>query len=239
VRRCLSLLALVATLAAVPEAEGQGSGLVVQVFTVKFRTMDEASSLIRPLLSPEGSVLILPSRRSLTVKDTPASVERVARALAAADLPPRSLSFSVSILQGGSGMMPGVVVRDAAEVEAAGERLKRMFNLGGYVVLDSVQVQGVEGDAVGFAIAKDYRLDFRLERSSDAAVARLKDLVLSRRREEGNKKVFRDVLRTSINVSRGQPFVLGVGRDETATGALFLLFIVRDVPAGTVARGER
>ena len=238
-RRSFGLVALVALLAPVFRAPGQGPGLVVQVFNLKFRTMDEATAVVRPLLSPEGSILILPSSRSLTVKDTPASVERVGRALAAADLPPRALFFSVSLLQGSSGLTPGVVVRDAAEVVAAGERLKKMFNLGGYVVLDSVQVQGVEGDSVGFAIAKDYRLDFRLERSNDAAVARLKDLVLSRRREEGSKKVFRDVLRTSINVSRGQPFVLGVGRDETATGAIFLLFVVREVPPGTVARGGR
>jgi len=239
VRRCFGLLALVVLLAPVFEAPGQGPGLVVQVFNLKFRTMDEATAVVRPLLSPEGSILILPSSRSLTVKDTFASVQRVAQALAAADLPPRTLFFSVSLLQAGSGLIPGVVVRDAAEVMAAGERLKKLLNIGGYVVLDSVQVQGVEGDAVGFAIAKDYRLDFHLERSTDTAVARLKDLVLSRRREEGSKRVFRDVLRTSINVSRGQPLVLGVGRDETATGALFLLFIVRDVPAGTVARGGR
>jgi hypothetical protein len=52
----------------------------------------------------------------------------------------------------------------------------------------------------------------------------VKDLVLSRQREEGKKLVWKDLLRTSLNVTIGQPFVLGIGMDESASGALFLVF---------------
>ena len=88
-------------------------------------------------------------------------------------------------------------------------------------------------------MGKDYRLDFRLDRSSDGNAVRLKDVVLSRQRGEGSRPAWRDLLRTSINIPQGQPFVLGVGRDESARGALFLVFVASDASPGPGIVGVR
>lgn len=120
-----------------------------------------------------------------------------------------------------------------------GEHLKKLFSFESYMVVESVDFLGIEGNSAGFSMGKEFRLDFRLARSLDSSTARLKDVVLSRQREEGKKPGWKNLLRTSINVPMGQPFVLGVGKDESATGALFLVFVASDAPPGPGIGGVR
>ncbi len=218
----LTLAGRVSLAAGGPERDPR---LVARVFTVQYRTMDDAAAIVYPLLSREGSVLFQPRLHLLTVKDKADVVERVAKALAAADLPPRGLTLAVTLLRASPGKAPEAVERDAARIVAVGE-LKKLFSFKGYTILDSVSVQAIEGNAVGFSIGNDFRIDFRLERSLDDSVASLKDLVLARSRTRGGQTAWRDVLRASINVPVGPPYVLGIAKNETASEALFMIIVV-------------
>ena len=234
----LSVLALAS--GALPAQEPAASGpLVVRVLSPKFRNLEETLAVVQPLLSDEGSVLLQTRSKTLTVKDREAVVEKIARALESADLPPRAISLSVTLLRAGPGpaAVPGKT--ETAQIAGVGERLKKLFSFESYSVLESVNFVGVEGAAAGFALGREYRLDFKLERSLDETTARLKDLVLSRQREERSKPAWKDLLRTSINVPLGQPFVLGVGRDESAKGALFLVFVASGRRPGPGIVGDR
>ena len=81
-----ALLALLA-----PAAAGAPPAVVVRVFALKNRAAGEALQLVRPLLSDAGSVMLDPKANELTVRDTAASVERAAQAVAAYDVPRVSL----------------------------------------------------------------------------------------------------------------------------------------------------
>jgi hypothetical protein len=211
----------------------------VRVFSPSYRTQEELVGLIQPLLSEDGSIMIQPRTRSITVKDRPAVLDHIAKVVAAADLPPRALELSVTLLRAGSGRIVGEPAQKTQEMATVRDRLKKLFSFDSYSILESVSFVGIEGNSAGFPMGKDFRLDFRLGRSTDDSIAKVADLVLSRLREENGKPEWKDVLRTSINVAIGQPFVLGVGKDEAARGALFLVFQASPVPPGPGIGGVR
>src|SRR5262249_23660654 len=51
-------------------------GVVIRVFSLRYRRAEEAALLVRPLLTDEGSVILQPKLNTLTVRDTSAAVER-------------------------------------------------------------------------------------------------------------------------------------------------------------------
>jgi hypothetical protein len=215
-----ALLALLA-----PPAAGAPPVVVVRVFALKHRSADEALSVVRPLLSDAGSVMLEPHVNELTVRDTAASVERAAQAIAAYDVPLRGVDVGVTLLKATSDPKAAPGRTDVSEeIRGIGERLKKLFNVTDFTRLDSVVVRGVEGQRVAYVIGAHYHLQFFLDPSRDGKRLQFRDLSLERVRREGGKETRGEILHTSINVNMGQPYILGVGKDEAAQGALFLVF---------------
>lgn len=208
-----------------PSAAGAPPVVVVRVFALKYRAADEALPLVRPLLSDAGSVMLEPRTNELTVRDTSASVERVARAVAAYDIPLRGVDVAVTLLKATSDPKAAPAQADVSEeIRGIGERLKKLFNVTDFTRLDAVVVRGLEGQRVAYVIGSHYRLQFLIDPSRDGKRLQFKDLSLERVRRDGGRETYGEILRTSINVGLGQPYILGVGKDEAARGALFLVF---------------
>lgn len=208
-----------------PDASGAPPVVVVRVFVLKNRAADEALLLVRPLLSDLGSVMLEPKTNELTVRDTATSVERAAAAIAAYDVPLRGVDVAVTLLKATADPKAAPGKTDVSEeIRGIGERLKKLFHVTDFTRLDSVVMQGFEGQRLAYVIGARYRLQFLLDPSRDGKRLQLKDLSLERVRREGGRETYGEILRTSINVSVGQPYILGVGKDEAAQGALFLVF---------------
>lgn len=214
---------------------------VVRVFTLRFRRAEEALLLVRPLLTENGSVVLQSRLNTLTVRDAPQAIERTAQALASYDVPPRAIQISVTLLKASSDAAKGVERRAVSdEIKGVGERLKKLFNFTDYNALDSVVVQGMEGESVAYAIGGEYKLEFFLDPSGDDATVRLKSLALGRLRKDAQgRDVWRDLVKTSLNVPVAQPYVLGIGKDEAASGALFLVFYASSRYQGPGITGVR
>ena len=225
-RAAAAVLAAAALLAALaPPAAGAPTVVVVRVFKLKHRAADEALQLVRPLLSDAGSVMLEPKANELTVRDTSTSVERAAQAIASYDVPMRGVDVAVTLLKATSDPKAAPSMTDAsAEIRGIGERLKKLFNVTDFTRLDSVIVRGIEGQRVAYAIGGAYHIQFVLDPSRDGRRLQFRDLSLERVRHEGGKETRGEILHTSINVNMGQPYILGVGKDEAAKGALFLVF---------------
>lgn len=234
VRRLLAVVALAGAIVPSPvAAQERTPPVVVRVFTLKFRRAEDAAALVRPLLSEGGSVLLHARPNTLTVRDVAPAVQRTARAISSFDVPPRPVSISVTLLKASAPEANAAPRRPLpSELRRVGERLGRLFNFGSLAAVDTVLVQGTEGDTVGHDLGSEHRLEFLLEPSLDPNVARLQNLVLSRVRREGSSQRSREVVRASINVPLGPPYVLGVGRDESAASALFLVFVAHTAPDG-------
>ena len=83
----------------------------------------------------------------------------------------------------------------------------------------------VLGLLVAYAIGGDYRLAFLVDPSGSESVIRLKDLSLEKiRKDEKGTETRREILKTSINVQAGHTYICGIGRDESASAALFVVF---------------
>ena len=199
---------------------------VVKVFTLRYRRAEDALSLVRPLLTAQGSVILESKLNSITVRDSSAAVQRTERILATYDIPPRGVDVGVTLLKATAETTPAADKLDVPEeIRAIGDRVKRLLNFPDYARLDSIVVRGTEGDRVAYVVGADYRLEFLLDPTSDEKSVRLKSLSFERLRKNGSGKELRtEILRTTINLSVGQPYVLVVGRDETASGALVLVF---------------
>lgn len=216
----LTLLAALGTRAfGAPQAQ-----TVVKVFTLKYRKVEDALAVLRPLLSDSGAVsVILESNvNTLTVRGTPTRVEQITRAVAAFDVPFRAIDIAVTLLKSEKGRA-AEKTNVSEEIRGIGEKLKKLFNVTDFTRLDSVVVQGVEGQRVAYAMGGGYRLAFLLEPSRDGTQVQLRDLSLERVRHEAGKEVRGEILRTSINVNLGQPYIVGVGRDESAAHKLFVV----------------
>jgi hypothetical protein len=219
------LLGLLAPPASGAPAAGAPAVVVVRVFALKYRSADEALSVVRPLLSDLGSVMLDPHANELTVRDTAASVARAAQAIAAYDLPLRGVDVAVTLLKASADPKASPGKADVSEeIRGIGERLKKLLNVTDFTRLDSVVVRGLEGQRVAYVIGTHYHLQFVLDPSRDGKQLRFRDLSLERIRREGAKETRGEILHTTINVNMGQPYILGVGKDEAAQGALFLVF---------------
>lgn len=200
---------------------------VVRVFTLRHRRAEEVLLLVRPFLTEDGSVILESKLNTLTIRDTALALDKASQTIASYDVPPRAVSISVALLRAAADS-PGSQVKVSDEIRRVGDHLKRVFNLTGYTSLDHVVVEGTEGDAVAYTIGVDYRLEFQLDAVSDDAVVRLRNMVLQRiRHEAGGRERRNDIVRTSVNVPMGQPFVLGLGKDESTSSALFLVFVAQ------------
>src|SRR5664279_6334383 len=82
-------------------AAGPPPQTVVKVFTLKYRKVEDALALLRPLLSDSGAVsaVLETHLNSLTVRGTPARVEQIAREVAAFDVPLRAIDIVVTLLK--------------------------------------------------------------------------------------------------------------------------------------------
>jgi len=231
------LLAVPATSTPAPSPEPD----VVRVFTLQHRKAEEAFLLLRPLLTPRGSVVLQPAQNTLTVRDTEQVVRRAARAVEAFDVPPRGFSVSVALLRATTEPGPRAAPTPVAEqIRGVGARLRKLFNFTEYTPLDEVVLQGLEGDPVSWSLGGSYRIDFLLEAGGGGEVVRLRNLVLSRvRRDEKGRETVRDVARTSINLRPREPFVLGVGREEGGAAAIFLVLSAAPVGPGPGIGGLR
>jgi hypothetical protein len=214
---------------------------VVRVLRLRHRKAEEAFLLVRPLLTKRGSVIVQPTLNTLTVRDSGHAVERAAEAVRSFDVPPRAIAISVALFRATSDPSPRAAPTPVAEhFRGVGARLRKLFNFTEYTPLDEVVLQGLEGEPVSWNLGGSYRVDFLLEAGGGGEVVRLRNLVLARvRRDEKGKESVRDVARTSINLRMREPFVLGVGREEGGSAALFLVLSAAPVGPGPGIGGVR
>lgn len=214
---------------------------VVRVFTLRHRKAEEAFLVVRPLLTARGSLVLQPGLNALTVRDAGRAVELAALAVESFDVPPRAYAVSVALLRATTAHAQKAAPAPVNEqVRVVGARLRRLFSFTDYTALDEVVLQGLEGEQVSWNLGGSHRIDFLLEAGNGGEIVRLRNLVLVRvRRDEKGRETVRDVARTTINLKTREPFVLGVGREEAGSAALFLVLSAAPVGPGPGIGGLR
>ncbi|MCC6130364.1 MAG: hypothetical protein IT186_10585 [Acidobacteria bacterium] len=204
---------------------GPGTPSVVRVYSLKFRKAEDAATAVRPLLTGEGTVLIQPKTNSVTVQDQPEAIDRISRLLTRWDIPPRGRILAITLLRAtATPVRAGEKKPLPDDVKTVADRLRKLFNFQEFSPVDSVVVRGLEGSGVSCVLQGGYQLDFTLETTAGDNLVKLRDLSLSAVRKKDGTEKREQILKSSINMPSGQPYVLGVGKDEAAQAALFLVF---------------
>ncbi len=185
-----------------PVAEG-AKALPARTFQVKYKAVDRAAALIKPLLSAEGSVSMQASTNALTVTDRPANLSAIAAALSEFDAVPRQLKLSIRLVMAGHG----AAARTPEEVRDVAPKLA-MIGFSSAESLGQVEIEGREGESAAVEMANGYRADFRFgEYDPTSKTVSVNDLRLSRLDPADKGQPAKDLYKTTLNLKIGQTYI--------------------------------
>jgi len=226
VRRAIVLLLLVLAYPALAD------GPVSRVFVLKHRPAGEAVSVVEPLLSPEGSMLVRPRDNSLTVVDEAATVARVAEAIARFDATPASFKVRVRLVRASTQPPgPGSVKLDLSGLPSGLLPYTSFREVGGFEAVT------MDGGYVSASAGETYAVNFAVRAAAgDAERVQLVRLELGRR--EGQSSLpgvesIRPLLRSTVSLLIGQTFVMVATPSEGSGEALLLVLVAERAEAGS------
>ena len=200
----------------------------VRVFQLKYKRVEEATLLVRPLLSETGSILLQPRLNTITVTDHENSLNRIARALSQFDLPPRGFSIAVKMVRAQADVPAGDLAR---EIGGIGNKLREVFRFNDYALVDSAVLRGAEGDQVSYLLGGEYRLSFHIDAAGVGPTLRFSQFALSRERtDERGRRITSPLFRTTVNVLLNQTMVIGASKEEASKKALILILLAQETP---------
>jgi len=231
-----TLLILVATLfvAAVLRA---ADDVAVRVYVLKYKRVEEALLLVRPVLSEASSVTLAQKLNAMTVTARPEKLDQIGKILASFDVPPRGYEFAVKLVRARADVPSGSI---ASEIGGLGAKLKSLFQFNDYALIDSVVLRGVEGGSLSSQLGHDYMLSFTIRPgAADSPELLLVGLSLSRvLNTRPNEATFlKPMYRTSVPITLSQTLVLGASRDEASKSALILILLAEEAPRADAGKG--
>ena len=233
-RRGLLRTAVVAGLIAISAAAFAAEPVGVKVFVLRYKRVEEATLLVRPLLSDSGSILLQPKINALTITDRPAALNTIGQALAQFDVPPRGVSIAVKMVRARADASAGDLSK---EIGGIGNKLREVFRFNDYALIDSAVLGGAEGESVSYLLGGEYRLTFRIEPAGQGAMLRLSAFALARERTVAGRRVDTPLFRTTLNVGLNQTLVLGASKEEASKKALLLILLVQENPRPGADKG--
>lgn len=222
-----ALLSTILTLAcsgfAFADADAKAS-LTAKTFQFKFRSAERAATVIKPMMSADGSISFQPNSNTLVVTDRTENLKAISAALAKFDAPAQSFRISVRLVSAGRSASPRV----PDELKEVSDKLSGVLRFNSFEKLGELNVEAKEGDpVVAEQFATGYRADFKLgeyDASSDSI--RLNEFRLQR--AQGDAKTSTELvqlLKTSLNLKLGQTVILGASRLPQSDRALMLVIV--------------
>jgi hypothetical protein len=223
-RRPLGQLLLATLLLAAPArllGQGGEDEVTVHAYALSHQSAGDAMGLVKPLLSPRGTVELQPRANALVVRDTDEAWQRIRPVLVAFDHPPRPVDVELWVVRASGrsqvspqpppqGNLPADLLR------ALSERLPFEH----YGLLGSSEVRGEEGKRMTFDIAGNYTVKFRLGTIVQEQRLRLNDFEVILRPDGGDPA---SILRSQLNLWLGRTMVLALSPGEGSNTALMVV----------------
>ena len=80
----------------------------MRVYVLKYKRVEEAALLVRPLLSDAASVTLTQKLNAMTVTDRPEKLDQIGKILASFDVPPRGYNFAVKLVRARADVPSGI-----------------------------------------------------------------------------------------------------------------------------------
>lgn len=220
----LSMMAVLSGAAfAEPAAVDGKASLTVRSFSFKFKQADKAAAAIKPLLSADGSMSIQPSTNSLVVTDHAENLKSVARLIGDFDKEPQSFHLYVRVV--GASRVEGTP-KIADDLKDVARKLAILpYNF--YESVGEATVQGKEGDPGVIDMSTGYRANFKFgeyDPASDSIA--VNDLQIAKLTGAQHDQLT-SLLKTSLNLTIGQTYVLGASKAPQSQRALMIVLVAR------------
>ena len=203
--------------------------IILHVYTLRHQTAGDALGLIRPLLSPRGTVELRPGANTLVLRDTPLALSRILPVLAGFDHPSRPVDVELWMVRasGKIAISPPVPPRQSDVPADLLRALAEHLPYEQYGLLGSSKVRGAEGEKMTFQVAGNYAVRFRLGTVVGEQRLRLNDfeVVLM---PDGGEAV--PLLRSQLNLWLGRSMVFALSPGQGSSTALMV--VVRCRAAG-------
>jgi Bacterial type II/III secretion system short domain len=228
-RTLASFLAAVFLVAAVA-AQAQTPEVSLHAYALKYRRAGEAVALVSPLLSPYGTVELQPRSNTLVVRDTAAALRRITPVLLSFDHPARPLTLEIYIVRASRSQVSPAVPRSDLP-DPLTKRLRSLLTYDIYEVQAQAQLASLEGQAVTYALAEDYKVSFSLGTVFGDQRVKLSDFRIVRRTDR--RAPGAALIHTNLNLRLDQTMSLGLARSESSPEALMVVLTLRN---GEVSR---
>lgn len=197
--------------------------LAARTFQFKFKDANRVASMIRPLLSSDGSVSI--QANSLAVTDSPENLGRIADLIAQYDAPAREFVLDVKLVSASRSANPGAVPPELRDIAG---KLSGVLRFNDFQKLGEMRIRGSEGDPALVELAGGFRADFQIgEFDPLSQSVRISEFKLFRVPAAGGE--LQQLLKTAVNLRVGQTVVLGASRLPDSQRALMLVMLAEPV----------
>lgn len=202
--------------------------IITKAFSIKFRKVEEAASLVNGLLSEKGAITLQPHIKTVVVQDFERNLRQVEMALVAFDTPPPSVELSVKLVLAQKTENAPAVSQEIKDIGKLGEVLR--FN--NYTLLDNGIITSEEGRVANLNLAKEYQISFLTDVIQEGnGIIRLKNFELKKRRKgRAKQESLVPLLSVTLNLKNEETLVLGASQFEESNRALLIILYgkVRD-----------
>lgn len=216
-------------------APGELGAVRLMVFTLERRPVFDALSVVRPLLSVQGSVEFDPNHNTISVRDNLAALSRVATAIRAFDRESQPVRIGVSLVLAQVAKISPVPLDEGIEQDLLA-RLRQLMRFNTFSLLTHGEISSREGEAVDYEMAQGYRLSFELGTVGDGKRIRLSEFRMARVQPGQAEK---ELMRSVVNLGLDQPLILGLTRDEASDRALMLVLRYQSAATPTATSAGR
>ena len=221
---------LAGSLAGLSHAQGDVEDPIeARTFRVYYKALADASDVVSPLLSDDGSLTMRKRLNTLVVQDRVSVLERVASLLERFDLPPRNVEVTLTLFLGmvrqedeeGEASSSNVMTR---EIRGIVETLKDFTKFHDYEPLGSRSINGLEGASVTADLTSDYRVVFTVDAVDERrGLVKFERVVLQRlERDEEGRETSEELYSMGMVMEMDRLRVVGAASGPDSKRALFL-----------------
>lgn len=234
----LSLLLAAAAATSPPAAAQQPGGaaagddgrLAVHAYNLQHQPASEAIELVRPLLSPRGTVELQPGGNTLVVRDSLAALARIVPVLRSFDHPARPLRLEILVVRAERTTVSPPTTSNVPEPLL--KRLRSLLRYDTYTLQAQADLLTLEGQQVVFQMGNDYAVRFQLGTLTGERRIKLHGFQIIRGDDPETVEV---LINTNLNLWLEQTVTLALARREESASALMVVVTSRhgELPSGS------
>ncbi len=201
-----------------------GSDIRTETISSKYRTLDKIFLDIQKELSDQGTALLKPGRKAVTVTDNPENLKSIRELVEAYDVPFRKIEVTIKLIEASKSRKNPEMSR---EIRHIGSRLKNVLRFTSYNLLDTAVLQGIEGGSSDTLLAGSYRIKYDLDFINDGTgIIKLENFNLSKQLQPTDtNRNCSSLISTSMNIINGEEIICGASKMEEEDERSLILVI--------------